>query len=84
VREKRAEALPGSALEAHVQRVVRQTRMPVAARDCTGEHCADRPVLIPDLECKTHRFPSLDGGRGIGDQSMIERALEPVSCASQW
>ena len=49
-RQERAEALPGGAGELHVDRVVGQALVAVAARDLARQHRADRAVDVADRQ----------------------------------
>ena len=76
--EPGAEALPGRALEPHVDGVVGQPGMAVAPGDLARQHGAGGAVGALDREVEPHRRAAIERRLRRRDQLAVEHLVEPV------
>ena len=78
VGEERAERLARRSLEAHANRIGRQSGMSVARDDCIRQHRADRAVGIADPVFELHRRLRGERRLAVAHQRMIERLRQAM------
>src|SRR5438552_6322461 len=75
-RQERTKAPPGSAAEAHPDRVRRQTGMAIASRELARQHRSDSAMDIADLALDAHRLALVERRLRGADQLIVERLVE--------
>ena len=83
MRQERAEALPGSAVEPRPDRVLGQPGMAVALGDLARQHRADGAVDVADRLFDAHRLALFERRLRLGDQLVVERLVETVVLPSR-
>ena len=78
VREERAEALPGGAVQLDVNRVLRQAGVTVLACHYRGQHRANRAIDVADRRDEAHAFATFERRPALFDQLMVERLRKPM------
>ena len=78
MRQQRAEALAGGAVEAHPDRVLGQAGMAIALGDLAGQHGAGRAVQVADREVELDRLLLLERRPAQLDQLAVEHLVELV------
>ena len=63
-------------MQRHLDRVLGQALLAVAARDLAGQDAADRAVLVLAVDLDVHALAALERGLGLADDLVVEVIVE--------